>query len=59
MTLRWYGEAIVDVDAGRAQIAPPAPEDRFGQIRVQEVIVRGTASMRETVRPQVQVVDRK
>ena len=29
MNLRLHGEAIVDVDAGRAQIAPPASKDRF------------------------------
>ena len=56
--LRMRGEAIVDVDADRAQIAPPASEDRFGQIGVQEIIVRGTASAK-SVWPQVQVVERK
>ena len=29
VNLRLHGEAIVDVDAGRAQIAPPASKDRF------------------------------
>ena len=44
--------------AGRAQIAPPAFEDGSGQILVQEIVVRGTASVK-TVRPQVQVVERE
>ena len=58
VNLRLHGEAIVDVDAGRAQIAPLASEDRFWQICVQEVIVRSTASAK-TGWPQVQVVERK
>ena len=56
--MRLRGRPIIDVVAGRAQIAPPASEDRFGQIRVQEVVVRDTASTK-TVGPQVQVVGRK
>ena len=50
MNLRLHGEPIIDADAGRAQIAPLAPEDRLGQICVQEVVVRGSASA-DTVWP--------
>ena len=58
VNLRLHGEAIVDVDTGRAQIAPPASQDRFWQICAREVTVRDTASAK-TVWSQVQVVERK
>ena len=58
MKLRLHGQPIIDEDAGRARIAPPAPEDRLGPICVQEVVVRGSASA-QTVWPRVQVVERE